>query len=134
MCMYVIIKDNVSKIAACRQLGMGVAAIFGPLTAGPAAHVQMVSTRLDVPHVEARLDCRDEAAKAKDRIAINVFPHCQTLNRALTDLLDHWEWDLVPVAILYESTEGLLFCCFSSAKVGGEWRVEYICSLRSHNR
>lgn len=92
--------------AVCRQMSMGVAAIFGPMSGPSASHVQTVSTRLDVPHVEARLDCRDEAAKAHDRIAINIFPHCQTLNRALADLLDHWQWDQVTMAVLYETNDG----------------------------
>ena len=44
--------------SACDQIGMGIAALFGPQTPPLASFVQSVASVLEIPHIEARPDLR----------------------------------------------------------------------------
>nr|XP_006822967.1 PREDICTED: glutamate receptor ionotropic, kainate 2 [Saccoglossus kowalevskii] len=86
----------------CRQLDMGVAAVFGPPTSKSATAVQSVLKELEVPHVEANWDHR----RLHDRFSINLYPAPSLISRAIADAVGHYKWK--KIAVLYENEESLV--------------------------
>lgn len=85
----------------CRQVRDGIAAVFGPMSAISAAHVQSICDALEIPHIETRWDFRE----IPDFYAINLYPHYKTLAKAYMDIISHWQWS--SFTILYQSNEGM---------------------------
>nr|WBU77235.1 ionotropic receptor [Odontothrips loti] len=87
---------------ACRLVGGGVHALFGPTDPLLGTHVHSVCDALDIPHLEARLDMDAHPRE----FSINLHPSQDMLNRAFLDLMAFLNW--TKVAIIYEEDYGLM--------------------------
>ncbi|XP_004521949.1 glutamate receptor ionotropic, kainate 2 isoform X2 [Ceratitis capitata] len=85
----------------CRQLELGVNAIFGPSDPLLAAHVQSICESFDIPHIESRIDYK---ASIKE-FSINLYPSQRLMNLAHRDLMVFLNW--TKTAIIYEDDFGL---------------------------
>lgn len=90
----------------CRQLELGVNAIFGPSDPLLAAHVQSICESFDIPHIESRIDYK---ASIKE-FSINLYPSQRLMNLAHRDLMVFLNW--TKTAIIYEDDFGMYeqFC------------------------
>lgn len=87
---------------ACRLLGLGVHAIFGPSDPLLASHIQSICNALGIPHMEARLDI-DTRLKI---FSTNLYPSHEDMNRAYKDMMTFLNW--TKAAIVYEEDFGLM--------------------------
>ncbi|XP_034244702.1 glutamate receptor ionotropic, kainate 2-like, partial [Thrips palmi] len=87
---------------ACRLVGGGVHALFGPTDHLLGTHVHSVCDALDIPHLEARLDMDMHFRE----FSINLHPSQDMLNRAFMDLMAFLNW--TKVAVIYEEDYGLM--------------------------
>ncbi|XP_052132388.1 glutamate receptor ionotropic, kainate 2 [Frankliniella occidentalis] len=85
----------------CRQMEMGVQAVFGPTDPLLGAHIQSICEALDVPHLEARLDMEPHTRE----FSVNLHPSQHLINTAFKDLITFLNW--TRVAIVYEQEHGL---------------------------
>ncbi|NP_001191543.1 glutamate receptor subunit protein GluR7 precursor [Aplysia californica] len=85
----------------CRMSQEGIAAMFGPVSAMTAAHVQSMCNAFEIPHLQWRWDPRDK----RDYFSISLYPHYLTLSTAYKDVVQYWNWNRF--TILYEDNEGL---------------------------
>ncbi|KAL3882469.1 hypothetical protein ACJMK2_028806, partial [Sinanodonta woodiana] len=86
----------------CKQIKEGIAAVFGPITNIPRAHVQSICNAFEIPHLQAQWDPRDP----RDYFSISVYPHYSSLSTAYSDLIRYWGWKRFTV--IYEDNEGLI--------------------------
>ncbi|XP_053398088.1 glutamate receptor ionotropic, kainate 2-like [Mercenaria mercenaria] len=86
----------------CRQMKEGIAAVFGPITKIPRAHVQSICNSFEIPHLNAQWDARD----SHDYFSISVYPDYNRLSQAYADLINYWGWKRFTV--IYEDDDGLL--------------------------
>lgn len=86
----------------CRQMKEGIAAVFGPITKIPRAHVQSICNAFEIPHLNAQWDARD----SHDYFSISVYPDYNVLSHAYADLINYWGWKRFTV--IYEDDDGLL--------------------------
>ncbi|XP_060574773.1 glutamate receptor ionotropic, kainate 2-like isoform X2 [Ruditapes philippinarum] len=86
----------------CRQMKEGIAAVFGPITKIPRAHVQSICNSYEIPHLNAQWDARD----SNDYYSISVYPEYNKLSQAYANLLKHWGW--TRFTVIYEDDDGLL--------------------------
>ncbi|XP_064628474.1 glutamate receptor ionotropic, kainate 2-like [Lineus longissimus] len=86
----------------CHMLQEGVAAIFGPKSGLPSAHVQSICDSMDIPHIEAKWGYQ----VLMEYYAINMYPHYTTLSRAFKEAVDVMDWRTFTV--LYETNDGLI--------------------------
>ncbi|KAE8751691.1 hypothetical protein FOCC_FOCC001539 [Frankliniella occidentalis] len=89
-------------VAACRLVGGGVHALFGPTDPLLGTHVHSVCDALDIPHLEVRLDPDTHYRE----FSINLHPSQDMLNRAFIDLMGFLNW--TKVAVIYEEDSGLM--------------------------
>ncbi|XP_052133234.1 glutamate receptor ionotropic, kainate 2-like [Frankliniella occidentalis] len=87
---------------ACRLVGGGVHALFGPTDPLLGTHVHSVCDALDIPHLEVRLDPDTHYRE----FSINLHPSQDMLNRAFIDLMGFLNW--TKVAVIYEEDSGLM--------------------------
>ncbi|XP_037043818.1 glutamate receptor ionotropic, kainate 2 isoform X3 [Bradysia coprophila] len=80
----------------CRQMELGVHAIFGPSDSHLGSHIQSICKALDVPHIETRFDFDHEQRD----FSINLHPSQEHINNAYRDLIIFLNW--TKVAIIYE--------------------------------
>ncbi|XP_070567432.1 glutamate receptor ionotropic, kainate 2-like [Ptychodera flava] len=92
--------DATKKV--CRQLDMGVAAVFGPPSSRASLGVQSVLDEVEVPHIEARWDHR----RKRNQFSINLYPDPDTISKAIADTVDHYKWN--KIAILYQNEDSLI--------------------------
>lgn len=83
----------------CRQLKVGIAAVFGPTSKISSAHVQSICQEYGVPHLSAQWDPRETI----DYFAINVYPDNAVLGGAHADLLHYWNWK--QFTVIYEDDD-----------------------------
>ncbi|XP_025205517.1 glutamate receptor ionotropic, kainate 2 isoform X2 [Melanaphis sacchari] len=94
---YVPYDDSFYTIkTACKQLDLGIAALFGPSNSYLASHLQSMCDTLDLPHIEARLDLEMDPK----RLSINLYPKQSLLNQAYNDVISFLNW--TKMAIIYE--------------------------------
>ncbi|KAK2189528.1 hypothetical protein NP493_103g02008 [Ridgeia piscesae] len=86
----------------CRQIKDGVAAIFGPMSGYPAAHVQSICDTMEIPHIETRWDFQENT----DFFIVNLYPHYLSMSQAYVDYVKHLQW--TSFIILYEHDDGLI--------------------------
>ncbi|KAL4233054.1 hypothetical protein ACF0H5_007740 [Mactra antiquata] len=88
----------------CRQMRAeeGIAAVFGPISKIPRAHVQSICNSFEIPHLNAQWDARD----SPDYFSINVYPDYNILSRSYADIINYWGWK--QFTIIYEDDDGLL--------------------------
>lgn len=78
----------------------GIAAVFGPITKIPRAHVQSICNAFEIPHLNAQWDARD----SHDYFSISVYPDYNILSQAFADLINYWGWKRFTV--IYEDDDG----------------------------
>lgn len=78
---------EVSRIV-CQLMQEGLAGIFGPDSSETALHVQSICDAKEIPHIETRWD---PYQKHKLR-SLNIYPHPNSLSRALVDMVQAWGW------------------------------------------
>ena len=88
-------------LAVCRQIKDGVAAIFGPMSGYPAAHVQSICDTMEIPHIETRWDFQENT----DFFIVNLYPHYLSMSQAYVDYVKHLQW--TSFIILYEHDDGM---------------------------
>ena len=88
-------------LTVCRQMKEGIAAVFGPITKIPRAHVQSICNSYEIPHLNAQWDARD----SNDYYSISVYPEYNKLSEAYADLLKHWGW--TRFTVIYEDDDGM---------------------------
>ncbi|XP_052810223.1 glutamate receptor ionotropic, kainate 2-like isoform X2 [Mya arenaria] len=86
----------------CRQMKEGIAAVFGPISKIPRAHVQSICQAFDIPHLSAQWDPRE----TRDYYSINVYPDNDVLGRASAELVRYWNWK--HFTVIYEDDDSLL--------------------------
>lgn len=86
----------------CLQMDRGIAAVFGPSSKIPRAHVQSICNAFGIPHVQAQWDERD----SRDYFSISVYPDHDVLSSAYADLLSAFGWKRFTV--IYEDDDGLI--------------------------
>ena len=91
---------------ACKQIGFGVQAIFGPFDPVLGSHIQSITDALDIPHLEARVDMEPQ----EKEFSINLYPSHLYLNQAYKDMIKFLKWK--KVAIIYEDDFGELNLTF----------------------
>ncbi|KAJ8315099.1 hypothetical protein KUTeg_007249 [Tegillarca granosa] len=87
----------------CREIKEGVAAIFGPVSRVSASHVQSICNSLNIPHVQAHWDPRENF---NNLFSINLYPNYLKLSSAYLDIVRYWRWR--SFTILYEDNDGLI--------------------------
>lgn len=88
--------------AACDQLSLGVAAIFGPSHSSSANAVQSICNALGVPHIQTRW--KHQVADNRDVFYVNLYPDFSSLSRAILDLVHFFRWKTVTV--VYDDSTG----------------------------
>lgn len=78
----------------------GIAAVFGPISKIPRAHVQSICGAFDIPHMSAQWDPRE----TREYYAINLYPDNDIIGRAAAELIEHWGWN--KFTIIYEDDDG----------------------------
>lgn len=86
----------------CQQMKEGIAAVFGPISKIPRAHVQSICNAFEIPHLQAQWDERD----SRDYFSISVYPDHNVLSSAYADLISSWGWKTFTV--IYEDDDGLI--------------------------
>nr|XP_036869132.1 glutamate receptor ionotropic, kainate 1 isoform X5 [Manis javanica] len=89
---------------ACDQLGLGVAALFGPSHSSSVSAVQSICNALEVPHIQTRW--KHPAVDNKDLFYINLYPDYAAISKAVLDLVLYYNWKTVTV--VYEDSTGLI--------------------------
>lgn len=85
----------------CSQLNAGAQAIFGPTDSILASHVESISSALDIPHLQFRLDYGSHERK---EFSVNLYPSQSLMNVAMRDLINYLNW--TKVAVIYEQNHG----------------------------
>lgn len=88
--------------AACDQLSLGVAAIFGPSHSSSANAVQSICNALGVPHIQTRW--KHQVSDNKDSFYVSLYPDFSSLSRAILDLVQFFKWKTVTV--VYDDSTG----------------------------
>ncbi|KAH3889063.1 glutamate receptor ionotropic, kainate 2-like isoform X2 [Dreissena polymorpha] len=86
----------------CRQMKEGIAAVFGPVSRIPRAHVQSICQAFEIPHLNAQWDPRESL----DYFTISLYPDNGILSTASAELIRHWNWK--QFTVIYENDDGLL--------------------------
>ncbi|XP_064489283.1 glutamate receptor ionotropic, kainate 2-like [Ornithodoros turicata] len=87
---------------ACRLLGVGVAAVFGPMSSVSSEHVSSLCDTLNVTHLETHWDAYME----DNDDSFNLYPSSSALAEAHTALMRYWGWK--NVAIVYEEDDEIV--------------------------
>ncbi|KAI5617353.1 glutamate receptor ionotropic, kainate 2 isoform X1 [Silurus asotus] len=93
-----------SRKAACEQLSLGVAAIFGPSHSSSANAVQSISNALGVPHIQTRW--KHQVSDNRDSFYVSLYPDFSSLSRAILELVYFFRWETVTV--VYDDSTGLI--------------------------
>ncbi|KAK3544947.1 hypothetical protein QTP86_029196, partial [Hemibagrus guttatus] len=93
-----------SRKAACEQLSLGVAAIFGPSHSSSANAVQSISNALGVPHIQTRW--KHQVSDNRDSYYVSLYPDFSSLSRAILELVYFFRWETVTV--VYDDSTGLI--------------------------
>lgn len=88
--------------AACDQLALGVAALFGPTHSSSVSAVQSICNALQVPHIQTRW--KQPSVDGRDLFSVNLHPDHAAISRAVLDLVLHYNWRTVTV--VYEDSTG----------------------------
>ena len=88
--------------AACDQLSLGVATIFGPSHSSSANAVQSICNALGVPHIQTRW--KHQVSDNKDSFYVSLYPDFSSLSRAILDLVQFFKWKTVTV--VYDDSTG----------------------------
>jgi len=99
--------------SVCNQASLGVAAIFGPRSAGLAGYINSMCNTLEVPHIEARLEPRLDAHD-QQVFSINVYPQTSHLSRVYLDLIRAFRWTKLCVIYGDHSGQFAAYAYFSS--------------------
>uniref|UniRef100_A0AAR2JD88 Glutamate receptor n=1 Tax=Pygocentrus nattereri TaxID=42514 RepID=A0AAR2JD88_PYGNA len=89
---------------ACDQLGLGVAAVFGPSHSSSVSAVQSICNALEVPHIQTRW--KHPSVDNKDSFYINLHPDYAPISRAVLEIVQFYKWKTVTV--VYEDATGLI--------------------------
>uniref|UniRef100_A0A672KH09 Receptor ligand binding region domain-containing protein n=1 Tax=Sinocyclocheilus grahami TaxID=75366 RepID=A0A672KH09_SINGR len=96
--------DVLFSMAACDQLALGVAAVFGPSHSSSVSAVQSICNALEVPHIQTRW--KHPSVDNKDSFYINLYPDYASISRAVLDIVQFYKWKAVTV--VYEDATGLI--------------------------
>ena len=88
-------------VSVCKELKMGIAAVFGPVSRFSAAHVQSICSSYSIPHIQAHWDPRE----TRDYYSINLYPDYLALATAYKDLVEYWKW--TAFTIIYDDNDGI---------------------------
>jgi len=91
--------------SVCKEIKLGVAAVFGPVSQISAGHVQSICNSLTIPHFQAHWDSRD----SRNYYSVNLYPDYMALSQAYKDLIEYWGWS--SFTILYEDNDGKCRLC-----------------------
>ena len=86
--------------SVCRQMKEGIAAVFGPVSRIPRAHVQSICQAFEIPHLNAQWDPRESL----DYFTISLYPDNGILSTASAELIRHWNWK--QFTVIYENDDG----------------------------
>lgn len=93
---------NLFSMAACDQLALGVAAVFGPSHSSSVSAVQSICNALEVPHIQTRW--KHPSVDNKDSFYINLYPDYASISRTVLDIVQFYKWKAVTV--VYEDATG----------------------------
>ncbi|KAK3909445.1 Glutamate receptor ionotropic, kainate 2 [Frankliniella fusca] len=77
--------------SVCEMLGLGVAAVLGPSSAIPAAHIQSVLDAMEVPHLDTRPGGA-RAARGLAMLQVSLHPSVHALASVYADVLIALGW------------------------------------------
>ncbi|TSZ83236.1 Glutamate receptor ionotropic, kainate 2 [Bagarius yarrelli] len=103
-----------SRKAACEQLSLGVAAIFGPSHSSSANAVQSISNALGVPHIQTRW--KHQVSDNRDSYYVSLYPDFSSLSRAILELVYFFRWETVTV--VYDDSTGHFQACLRQSELG----------------
>ncbi|XP_063955091.1 glutamate receptor ionotropic, kainate 2-like [Lytechinus pictus] len=89
----------------CQQLGVGVAAVFGPTTPHDSIAVQSVCDVMDIPHIQTHWVPESHLPGESTTITINMYPSNDVISKAISDLVTAFRWKRI--SIIYEDFSGL---------------------------
>eukprot|EP00057_Strongylocentrotus_purpuratus_P014630 XP_011669104.1 PREDICTED: glutamate receptor ionotropic, kainate 2 isoform X2 [Strongylocentrotus purpuratus] len=92
--------DATKKV--CQQLGVGVAAVFGPTSLQDSLAVQSVCDVMDIPHIQTHWEPKPHLP---GQSTIYMHPSNDIVSRAIRDLVKAFRWK--KISIIYDDFNGL---------------------------